>query len=127
MDEAPRPITGHCLCGSVTYSADAEPAVQAVCHCTDCQRQTGNPFSVIVGVPRASSSDPALRKIRSGATAATLKTGEPQAEQKLRSVSPPWSSPVVANEASVAPSTLNEGRRYTSHRAGATSSSASPS
>ena len=27
--------------------------VQAVCHCTDCQRQTGNPFSVIVGVPRA--------------------------------------------------------------------------
>jgi hypothetical protein len=37
----------------VTYSADAEPVVQAVCHCTDCQRQTGNPFSVIVGVPRA--------------------------------------------------------------------------
>jgi hypothetical protein len=37
----------------VTYSADAEPVAQAVCHCTDCQRQTGNPFSVIVGVPRA--------------------------------------------------------------------------
>jgi hypothetical protein len=37
----------------VTYSADAEPVVQAVCHCTDCQRQTGNPCSVIVGVPRA--------------------------------------------------------------------------
>jgi hypothetical protein len=27
--------------------------VQAVCHCADCQRQTGSPFSVIVGVPRA--------------------------------------------------------------------------
>jgi hypothetical protein len=26
--------------------------IQAVCHCTDCQRQTGNPFSVIVAVPR---------------------------------------------------------------------------
>ncbi len=37
----------------MTYSADAEPVAQAVCHCTDCQRQTGNPFSVIVGVPRA--------------------------------------------------------------------------
>jgi hypothetical protein len=37
----------------VTYSADAEPVLQGVCHCTDCQRQTGNPFSVIVGVPRA--------------------------------------------------------------------------
>ena len=53
MTGAPKPITGRCLCGSVTYSADAEPVVQAVCHCTDCQRQTGNPFSVIVGVPRA--------------------------------------------------------------------------
>ncbi len=51
MGEAPRPITGRCLCGEVTYSADAEPVVQAACHCTDCQRQTGNPFSVIVGVP----------------------------------------------------------------------------
>jgi hypothetical protein len=53
MSQAPQPITGRCLCGGVTYSVDAEPVVQAVCHCTDCQRQTGNPFSVIVGVPRA--------------------------------------------------------------------------
>ena len=53
MTGAPRPITGRCLCGGVTYSADTEPVVQAVCHCADCQRQTGNPFSVIVGVPRA--------------------------------------------------------------------------
>ncbi|MGH2836911.1 MAG: GFA family protein [Thermoleophilaceae bacterium] len=37
----------------MTYSIDAEPVVQGVCHCTDCQRQTGNPFSVIVGVPQA--------------------------------------------------------------------------
>ncbi len=53
MGEVPKPITGRCLCGVVTYSADAEPVVQAACHCTDCQRQTGNPFSVIVGVPAA--------------------------------------------------------------------------
>ena len=53
MSGAPQPITGRCLCGGVSYSIDAEPVVQAVCHCTDCQRQTGNPFSVIVGVPRA--------------------------------------------------------------------------
>src|SRR5688572_472141 len=53
MTGAPKPITGRCLCGSVTYSVDAEPLAQAVCHCADCQRQTGNPFSVIVAVPRA--------------------------------------------------------------------------
>jgi hypothetical protein len=51
MSAVPSPITGRCLCGSVTYSADAEPVVQAVCHCTDCQRQTGTAYSVIVGVP----------------------------------------------------------------------------
>jgi len=53
MTTAPKPLTGRCLCGGVTYSADAEPVVQAVCHCTDCQRQTGNPFSVVIAVPRA--------------------------------------------------------------------------
>jgi len=53
MSTAPRPLTGRCLCGAVTYTADAEPVVQAVCHCADCQRQTGNPFSVLVAVPRA--------------------------------------------------------------------------
>jgi hypothetical protein len=37
----------------VSYTADSEPVVQAACHCADCQRQTGNPFSIIVGVPRA--------------------------------------------------------------------------
>src|SRR3982751_6830301 len=55
MPDPPKPITGRCLCGGVTYSADAEPVIQAVCHCTDCQRQPGNPFSVIVGVPPAAS------------------------------------------------------------------------
>jgi hypothetical protein len=53
MAPVPSQISGHCLCGGVTYSVDAEPVVQAVCHCTDCQRQTGTAFSVVVGVPRA--------------------------------------------------------------------------
>jgi hypothetical protein len=52
MSGAAKPITGRCLCGGVTYSAEAEPVIQAACHCSDCQRQSGSPFSVIVGVPR---------------------------------------------------------------------------
>jgi hypothetical protein len=51
--DAPQPITGRCLCGGVTYTVDAAPVAQAVCHCTECQRQTSSPFSVLVGVPRA--------------------------------------------------------------------------
>jgi hypothetical protein len=40
----------------VTYRVDADPIAQAVCHCTDCQRQTSSPFSVVVGVPKAAFS-----------------------------------------------------------------------
>jgi hypothetical protein len=36
----------------VTYSVNAGPIAQAVCHCTDCQRQTSSPFSVVVVVPK---------------------------------------------------------------------------
>jgi hypothetical protein len=51
MADIPRPITGRCLCGGVTYSVDAEPVWQGVCYCSNCQRQTATAFSVIVGVP----------------------------------------------------------------------------
>ena len=44
-------LDGSCLCGKITYSCDTEPVATAVCHCTDCQKQTGTSFSIIVGVP----------------------------------------------------------------------------
>jgi hypothetical protein len=47
-------LTGHCLCGSVTYTADADPLITAICHCHNCQRQTGSTYSLVVAVPRAS-------------------------------------------------------------------------
>jgi hypothetical protein len=38
--------TGGCLCGAVRYSIDAEPLPgrQLLCHCVDCQKQTGTAF-----------------------------------------------------------------------------------
>lgn len=56
MSDEATPISGRCLCGAVTYTADAEPIAQAVCHCADCQRQSGSPFTVVIGVPRAALS-----------------------------------------------------------------------
>jgi hypothetical protein len=44
-------LDGRCMCGSITYSCDADPVATAVCHCTECQRQTGTAFSVVVGLP----------------------------------------------------------------------------
>lgn len=46
-------ITGGCLCGNVRYTAAAEPVFQGVCHCTDCQKQGGTAFSVIVAFPES--------------------------------------------------------------------------
>lgn len=96
MSATPKPITGRCLCGSVTYRAEAEPVAQAVCHCTDCQRQTGSPFSVIVAVPSATFS-------AEGATLASYTTtGEDHGGDTNRSFCSGCGSPLFS-VAAVAP------------------------
>jgi hypothetical protein len=45
-------MSGKCLCGRITYRADAEPALVCVCHCKDCQRQAGTAFATLVIIPR---------------------------------------------------------------------------
>jgi hypothetical protein len=49
-------MTGGCLCGQVRYSANADPAFVGVCHCKNCQKQTGTAFSVLVGIPKSAMS-----------------------------------------------------------------------
>ena len=49
-------LEGGCLCGAVRYSVAAEPVMQAVCHCKNCQRQAGSGWSMIMGVPAAALS-----------------------------------------------------------------------
>ncbi|MFC0542445.1 GFA family protein [Kutzneria chonburiensis] len=46
--------TGHCLCGAISYSYDAEPVLTVLCHCDDCQRHTGSAFSENILVPQDS-------------------------------------------------------------------------
>ena len=52
MTDLPTELSGHCSCGAITYRAAAAPLMQAVCHCKDCQRQSGTAFSIVVAVPR---------------------------------------------------------------------------
>src|SRR4028119_982908 len=47
-------IEGGCLCGAVRYRSDAEPAMQVVCHCKTCQKNSGSAFSMNVAVPQDS-------------------------------------------------------------------------
>ena len=44
-------ITGGCLCGQVRYEISGEPMFTAICHCKNCQRQSGAAYSVNLGVP----------------------------------------------------------------------------
>ena len=44
--------TGQCLCGKLKYQISKAPEVAGVCHCKNCQRQTGSAFSSIVGVAK---------------------------------------------------------------------------
>jgi hypothetical protein len=37
-------LSGACLCGAVSYIAEADPFFMGVCHCRDCQRATGSAF-----------------------------------------------------------------------------------
>ena len=46
------PLTGGCQCGSVRYQITANPLAVYVCHCTECQRQSGSAFALSLAVAR---------------------------------------------------------------------------
>ena len=45
-------MTGSCRCGQIRYAADAEPIFTGICHCTECQKQSGTAFNIVVAVPQ---------------------------------------------------------------------------
>jgi hypothetical protein len=49
---APRVLTGRCLCGAVTYAVADAFHYAMYCHCSNCRRATGSAFKPFAGVPR---------------------------------------------------------------------------
>jgi hypothetical protein len=45
------PFAGGCACGAIRYESTAEPMLMFHCHCRDCQRSSGGPFTSFVVVP----------------------------------------------------------------------------
>jgi len=43
-------LTGGCACGAIRYECNAEPVLILNCHCRDCQRSSGSPFSSFIVV-----------------------------------------------------------------------------
>ena len=48
MGHAPTAVTGGCLCGRVRYKARVFLQNGYICHCTICQRSTGQPAEITV-------------------------------------------------------------------------------
>jgi hypothetical protein len=44
-------FTGGCACGAIRYEVTAEPIVMFNCHCRDCQKTTGGPYTPVFYVP----------------------------------------------------------------------------
>jgi len=44
-------VEGQCHCGAITYEAEVEPGTVAVCHCADCQMQSGSVFRTNIPAP----------------------------------------------------------------------------
>src|SRR5258706_886604 len=51
MTKITTPFSGGCACGAIRYESTAEPVLMLHCHCRDCQRSSGGPFSSFVIVP----------------------------------------------------------------------------
>src|SRR5882762_11800921 len=51
MTKINTPFLGGCACGAIRYESTAQPALMLHCHCRDCQRSSGGPFSSFVIVP----------------------------------------------------------------------------
>ena len=44
-------VSGGCLCGKIRFEVPAEPMIQVLCHCTDCQTVSGSAFYTAYLVP----------------------------------------------------------------------------
>jgi hypothetical protein len=44
-------VEGQCHCGAIHYEAEVQPGTVTVCHCADCQTQSGSAFRANIPAP----------------------------------------------------------------------------
>lgn len=55
-DDAGRALTGHCMCGAVSFEVAGQLGPAGYCHCTRCQRRSGSAAGAAVVVPPDTAS-----------------------------------------------------------------------
>ena len=99
-DERDMKIDGGCHCGYITFSADIDPESVGICHCSDCQTQSGSAFRTIVPVPEDALT------LHSGTPKSYVKTAESGAKREL-TFCPECGSPFYATSVGDGPKVYN--------------------
>jgi hypothetical protein len=87
-------FSGRCMCGKVSYKVTGGPATPViVCHCRDCQRQTGSAYTVVVGIPADGLT------VSGEALASYATVGEDHRQPTVRSYCSACGSPIVTHGA----------------------------
>lgn len=97
-------IEGSCHCGGITYEAEIDPAMVAICHCTDCQTLSGSAFRTV-----ARTREDTFR-VLTGIPKIYVKTGE-SGTKRTQSFCPDCGTPIYS-------STVGDGPKVHSLRVG---------
>jgi hypothetical protein len=82
-------IDGGCHCGNITFVAEIDPDQVTVCHCTDCQVQTGSAFRVVVRAPKDKF------ELRGGKPKTYIKTAE-SGTKRVQAFCPECGTPIYS-------------------------------
>lgn len=83
---------GGCLCGAVRYSVRGEPLRAGLCHCADCRKESGAPFTLFAVFPSAAFSTTGETRIYQGRAfcpacgSRLFNPGEPEMEIRAGSL-----------------------------------------
>jgi hypothetical protein len=80
-------VDGHCYCGKISFTAEADPQTVTVCHCTDCQEITGSAYRTVVTAHNL--------KILSGTPKVWLKQAD-SGRSRAHSFCPDCGSPIYS-------------------------------
>ncbi len=82
-------VEGACHCGNITFEAEIDPEMAAICHCTDCQTLSGSAFRVVA------RSEDASFKLLSGEMKTYVKIAE-NGNERLQTFCPNCGSPIYS-------------------------------
>ena len=82
-------VTGRCHCGQIEFAAEIDPGRVRVCHCTDCQMQSGSAFRTNVPVV------PQTFVLKSGKPTIYVKTAD-SGNQREHAFCPECGTPIYS-------------------------------